>query len=133
MQTSPEKSATARDVRIAVVTIHESWSDERATYRLCETDGTVCDCWLPGLELPEPLPLDRGGFESRSDAQGFKLGIDRERALFGLLPGLTVEDIDRERHQLDTYHGKHPATLDDFAPAQPERLPPFVRCRPRVA
>jgi hypothetical protein len=88
-------------VRIAVVTVHESWSDEKPTYRLCEADGTVCVNWLPGLEPNDPEgPLDRGGFESRSDAEGFRLGVDYERSLFGLIAE-SVEEIDRERAQLD--------------------------------
>jgi hypothetical protein len=99
---SVTKKCYRRDVRVAVVKIHESWSDEKPTYRLCEADGAICDCWLPGLELPEPDPLDRGGFDQRLDAEAFALGIDYERALFGLLPGVTVEDVDAERHQLDS-------------------------------
>jgi len=86
-------------VRIAVVKILECWS-EKPTYRLCEADGSVCDCWLPGCEPPEPEPLDFGGFDQRLDAQAFALGIDYERALFGLIAE-SVEDIDRERAQLD--------------------------------
>jgi hypothetical protein len=87
-------------VRIAVVTVHESWSDTKPTYRLCESDGSVCDCWLPGLEPPEPEPLDGGGFELRSDAAAFALGVDYERSLFGLIAE-SVEEIDTERAQLD--------------------------------
>ena len=49
----------------------------------------MCDCWLPGIENPDPEgPLDRGGFAERPDATAFKLGIDRERA------------------ELDCYHAK---------------------------
>lgn len=59
------------------------------------------DCWLPGRELPEPQPLDHGGFDLQGDALGFSLGVDRERALFGLIPE-SVDDIDRERAALDT-------------------------------
>jgi hypothetical protein len=100
---SVKKKCYGRDVRIAVVTIHELWGDEKPTFRLCEeSDGSVCDCWLPGLEPPEPEPLDFGGFEQRLDAQAFALGVDYERALFNLLPGVTVEDVDRERAQLDS-------------------------------
>jgi hypothetical protein len=98
-----EEKCYGRDVRIAVVKIHELRSDEKPTYRLCEQDGSVCDCWLPGLEPPDwEGPLDFGGFDSRLDAEGFALGIDYERALFNLLPGVTVEDVDAERHQLDS-------------------------------
>jgi hypothetical protein len=114
---SVTKKCYRRRVRIAVVKIHELCSDEKPTYRLCESDGSVCDCWLPGLEPPEPEPLDFGGFDQRLDAEAFALGIDYERALdaeafalgidyeralFGLLPGVTVEDVDAERHQLDS-------------------------------
>jgi hypothetical protein len=99
---SVKKKCYRRRVRIAVVTVHESWVDTKPTYRLCESDGSVCDCWLPGLEPPEPAPLDFGGFDQRLDAEGFALGIDRERALFGLLPGVTAEDVDAERHRLDS-------------------------------
>jgi hypothetical protein len=98
---SVKKKCYGRSVRIKVVGVHECWS-EKPTFRLCESDGSVCDCWLPGLEPPDwEGPLDRGGFEQRLDAQGFALGIDYERALFNLLPGVTVEDVDRERAQLD--------------------------------
>ena len=101
-QRSVTKKCYRRDVRVAVQTVHESWIDTKPTFRLCESDGSVCDCWLPGLEPPEPEPLDFGGFDQRLDAQAFALGIDYERALFGLLPGVTVEDVDAERHQLDS-------------------------------
>jgi len=90
-------------VRIQIERIEEGdpLGDTFTTYRLCEPDGSVCDCWLPGLERPDwEGPLDRGGFESRCDAHAFALGVDRERALFGLLD-VTVEDIDAERAQLD--------------------------------
>jgi hypothetical protein len=117
-------------VRIAISTVHELYNGESPTYRLCEPDGTVCDNWLPGLEPPDPEgPLDRGGFESRSDADGFRLGIDRERALFGLLPGVTVDDIDAERERLDSAarinvakQRKARATLNDVARLALERM-----------
>jgi hypothetical protein len=71
------------------------------------------------LESPEPAPLDFGGFDQRLDAQAFALGIDYERALFGLLPGVTVADVDAERHALDsarTINGTNSRkTLDDSA------------------
>jgi hypothetical protein len=113
-------------VRIEVVTIHESWSDTKPTFRLCEADGTVCVNWLPGLEPNDPEgPLDRGGFESRSDAEGFRLGIDRERSLFGLIAE-SVEEIDRERAQLDDVRAINAAnrrkTLDDVASAALDRM-----------
>ena len=93
-------------MRVQVVPVGESWSDEPPTYRLCESGGKVCDCWLPGIENPDPEgPLDFGGFTERPDATAFKLGIDRERALFGLIPE-SVEEIDRERAELDCYHAK---------------------------
>ena len=58
-------------------------------------------------------PLDCGGFDSRTDAMAFKLGIDYERALHGLLAE-TVADIDREREALDrglSIRGRPPADL----------------------
>jgi hypothetical protein len=95
-----EEKCYGRSVRIKVVGVHECWS-EKPTFRLCEQNGGVCDCWLPGLEPPDwEGPLDRGGFEQRLDAQAFALGVDYERALFGLLD-VTIEDVDRERAQLD--------------------------------
>jgi hypothetical protein len=45
--------------------------------------------------------LDKGGFELRSDAEGFKLGVDWIRAAAGLLGELTTDDIDIERSRLD--------------------------------
>jgi len=114
-------------VRIAVVTVHESWSDEKPTFRLCEQDGTVCDCWLPDIEPPDPEgALDRGGFDQRLDAQAFALGVDYERALFGLLPGVTVADVDAERAQLDGVRSINAAnrrkTLADVASAALDRM-----------
>jgi hypothetical protein len=118
MQTALEKKCYVRNVRIAVVTVHESWSDERPTYRLCEADGSVCVNWLPGLEPNDPEgPLDRGGFEQRLDAEGFRLGVDRCRAEHGLIPGVTVADVDAERAGLDDVRSINAAnrhkTLDD--------------------
>ena len=124
---SVTKKCYRRRVRIAVVKIHELCSDEKPTYRLCESDGSVCDCWLPGLEPPEPEPLDFGGFDQRLDAEAFALGIDYERALFGLLPGVTVEDVDAERHQLDSMTAINRAnsrkTLDSAALDQMDDAP----------
>jgi hypothetical protein len=113
-------------VRIEVVTVHESWSDTKPTYRLCEADGTVCDCWLPGQEAPDwEGPLDRGGFDQRLDATAFALGIDFERALFGLIAETTA-DIDAERAQLDDVRSINAAnrrkTLDDVASAALDRM-----------
>jgi hypothetical protein len=127
MQTSLEEKCYGRGVRIAVVTVHESWSDTKPAYRLCETDGTVCDCWLPGCEPPDPEgPLDRGGFDQRLDADGFRLGIDRCRAEHGLIPGVTVADVDAERAQLDDVRSINQAnrrkTLDDVASAALDRM-----------
>ena len=123
---SVTKKCYRRRVRVAVQTVHESWSDEKPTYRLCEADGSVCDCWLPGLEPPEPAPLDFGGFDQRLDAQAFALGIDYERALFGLLPGVTVEDVDAERQRLDGLTAINRAnrrkTQDDAASGALERM-----------
>ena len=105
-------------MRIAVVSVFECWS-EKPTFRLCEADGSVCDCWLPGCEPPDPEgPLDRGGFEQRLDAQAFALGVDYERALFGLIAE-SVEEIDAERAQLDDVRSINAAnrrkTLDGAA------------------
>jgi hypothetical protein len=87
-------------VRISILTVCDL--DGRPLYRLCESDGSYAINWLPGLEPDDPYGvLDCGGYDQRLDAQAFKLGVDRERALFGLLPGVTVEDIDAERAQLD--------------------------------
>jgi hypothetical protein len=112
-------------VRISILTVCDL--DGRPLYRLCESDGSYAINWLPGLEPDDPYGvLDCGGYDQRLDAQAFKLGIDRERALFGLLPGVTVEDIDRERHQLDTARTINAAnrrkTLDDVASAALERM-----------
>ena len=96
-------------------------------YRLCEPNGTVCDCWLPGLEDPDHEgPLDRNGFDEHSDAQAFKLGVDWIRAEAGLLPGVTVADIDREREALDS---RAPIT----ATPEPVHIPPVIDYRRRVA
>jgi hypothetical protein len=93
-------------MRVQVVPIEECWGDEPPTYRLCESGGKACDCWLPGIENPDPEgPLDRGGFTERPDATAFALGVDRERALFGLLTE-TVDGIDREHAKLDHFHAK---------------------------
>jgi hypothetical protein len=132
MQTSLEEKCYLRGVRIAVVTVHESWSDTKPTYRLCEADGTTCNCWLPGIEPPDPEgALDRGGFDQRLDAAAFALGVDYERALFGLIAE-TVEAIDIERHALDSYHR---ATLDKVAANAVKRIDerpePVVRRRRR--
>ena len=76
--------------------------DGESPYRVLELDGKPVDCWLPGLEPNDPEgPLDRGGFESKLDANAFRLGVDRERALHGLISGVKVEDVDRERADLD--------------------------------
>ncbi len=123
-------------MRIQVVRIEELW-DEQPTYRLCEDSGALCDCWLPGLENPEG-PLDCGGFDRRDDAQAFKLGIDRERALFGLIPE-SVEAIDREREALDrtwTARGRPPADIEPSPESTVEQMVPFyahIEYRRRVA
>jgi len=117
-----QKKSYGRGVRIAVVSVHECWS-EKPTFRLCEQDGSVCDCWLPGCEPPDPEgPLDRGGFDQRLDAQAFAFGIDYERALFGLIAETTA-DIDRERAELDSVARINGANrskaLDDSAALDP--------------
>lgn len=84
-------------------------------WRVVEPNGRPCICWLPGLELADPEgALDRGGFELRNDAQGYALGVNWERAFFGLLDGVTTEDIDQERAELDRYCRSLPEPwLDD--------------------
>jgi hypothetical protein len=77
----------------------DSWDDEPPIFRLYEDDGTVCVAWLPD-EYPHG-PLDGGGFDSRSDAQTFKLGVDYERALHGLIAEST-DDIEAERLALES-------------------------------
>jgi hypothetical protein len=100
--------------------------DGEITYRVLELDGKPVDCWLPGLEPNDPEgPLDRGGFELRSDAAAFALGVDYERALFGLIAE-SVEEIDAERHQLDGVKAINRAnrrkTLDDATGDALERM-----------
>lgn len=81
-------------------------------WRLCEPDGSLCVNWAPGLEHDDPEgPLDRGGFDRRTDALAFKLGVDRWRAEKGLIPE-TVADIDAERRKLDG--GRPLPELDDL-------------------
>jgi hypothetical protein len=112
-------------MRVKVERVRELWSDEPATFRIVEANGEPVTCWLPGREADDwEGPLDRGGFEQRLDAQGFALGIDYERALFGLLPGVTVEEIDRERAQLDDVRSINAANRrkTDVASAALERM-----------
>jgi hypothetical protein len=108
-------------------------------YRLCEPDGSISVNWLPGVELDDPEgPLDRGGYRSICDARAFALGIDRARAGAGLLAGVTVEQIDRERGQLDRKSyirrlhcigtGAVGLLLADDMPGQPRRVTP-PKCR----
>jgi len=80
----------------------DGWGEP--VYRLCESDGEICVRWLPD-EWPDPDGLDKGGFDSRHDAQSFKLGIDRLRAEHGLIAE-SVDDIDRERAKLDHFHAR---------------------------
>ena len=76
-------------------------------YRICEADDELVTCWLPGIEPDDPGGcLDRGGFGRRSDAVGFSLGINWERAYHGQLDGITTADIDEERGTLDGYKPK---------------------------
>ena len=109
-------------MRVQVVRFGETWSEP--VHRLYEADGTLSVCWLPGLELPIG-PLDGGGFDSRADALAFKLGVDCERALHGMIVE-TVDDIARERAELDRC-----ATV--AKPEQLEAEPPEVEYRRRVA
>jgi len=101
------------------VEVDSGWYVRR--WRVVEWDGTPCRCWAPGLEWPDPEgPLDRGGFDRKSDAKAFALGVDRWRAEKRLIRE-TVQDIDRERRKLD---GRVPlpelddVELDDFEPAE---------------
>ena len=119
--------------RVRVEKISEGW-DDRTTYRVCEADGTPSVNWLPGYENDDPLgPLDRGGFDRLDDATAFALGVDYERAFCGLLDGVTVADIERERRRLDKYFGKPAESADGFAGARKEKPAPVVTHRRRVA
>ena len=69
-------------------------------WRVCELDDSPVVQWLP-WEFPESTPIDRGGFRNRNDAKAFCLGVCWERAYHGLIPGVTVADIDAERAKLD--------------------------------
>ena len=90
-----------RVVRVRVEAVREVSEAESLTYRLVEQDGRLVECWLPGIENLDPEgPLDRGGFDLQSDAVAFALGVDRERALHGLI-AKSVEQIDAERAELD--------------------------------
>ena len=103
-------------------TLDDDW-DEVVFYRVTESDGELVDCWLPGIEPPDPYgPLDRGGFSERTDARAFALGIDRERALHGLLPGITVAHVDELRQGLD---GAQWQNRERPQPAQDDR--PYQR------
>ena len=85
-------------MRIQVRRFTEPWCEP--VYRLCEQDGSIADRWLPD-EDPEPNGLDAGGFDNRGDARAFKLGVDSERALHGLIPEST-DDIEAERQALES-------------------------------
>jgi hypothetical protein len=88
-------------MRVKVERVRELWSDEPATFRIVEANGEPVTCWLPGREADDwEGALDRGGFDQRLDATAFALGVDYERALFGLIAE-SVEEIDAERAQLD--------------------------------
>lgn len=110
-------------------TIDEDWI-EMTVYRVVEENGERCDCWLPGLEVPDPDgDLDRLGFDSRSDAAAFALGVDWIRAEAGLLPGVTTADIDRERAELDQRH----KPVQTLAPEPPAPAPAVEYRRRRMA
>ena len=105
-------------MRARVDRVEECWGDE-PSYRVVELDGTPCDCWLPGIENPDPEgPLDRGGFERQADAQAFALGVCWERAAHGLLPGVSVEDVDTERARLDSTKRPRAVSEPHEEPAQ---------------
>jgi len=93
----------------------------RILWRVVE-EGTSrpVDCWLPS-EPPDPEgDLDRGGFDSRPDAEAFRLGVDWIRAEAGLIPEST-DDVDHERRKLD---GSRPfPALDDLT--YQETAPPL--------
>jgi hypothetical protein len=98
---TPDESAPESVATIGRVVV-EVGGD--GTFRVCEADGSLCYRWVP-WELPQPLPLDRGGFTCHADAVAFALGVCWERAYHGLLPEST-EDIDREREALDRLQGR---------------------------
>jgi hypothetical protein len=97
------------------------------SYRLCGQDGRLCHSWLPGIELDDYLPINRGGFDEQHEAFGFKLAIDLIRAEAGLIAE-TPEQIEQERSRLDKKPGRAPsiepqAALDRFADRIKERAP----------
>jgi hypothetical protein len=139
---TPDESAPESVATIGRVVV-EVGGD--GTFRVCEADGSLCYRWVP-WELPQPLPLDRGGFTCHADAVAFALGVCWERAYHGLLPEST-DDIDGEREALDQIRpGRHatksepevilagfmarvrrwsaPTSLDDFASLMLRRLEP---------
>ena len=62
-------------------------------------------------------PVDAGGFENFFEAFFHKLGIDYIRAEAGELPGVTVDDIEAERHRaeaLEAHGAPSPAELAEF-------------------
>jgi len=80
-------------------------------FRLCEADGSLCIRWLP--DENSDGPLDFGGFESRHDAEAFRLGVDLIRAEAGLLTEMAA-DIQRERTMLDrglSFRGRLPSAF----------------------
>ena len=85
------------------------------TWRVVEEDGSAVYRWVP-WEPAELEPLDRGGFEARDDAHGFALGVCYERALHGLIPGMTVEDVDVLRRRLDPERVPEPRPLSVLPP-----------------
>lgn len=106
----------------------ESWGFYEV-WRIVETSGWPVTCWLPGIEDDEGEPIDKGGFESKHDAELFALGVCWERAYHGLLPGMTTADVDAERAKYDT--GRVSALdsirIDDGPPSPlsaPQRPPP---------
>ena len=114
-------------MRIQVRRFTDPWCEP--VYRLCEQDGSIADRWLPD-EDPEPEGLDAGGFDNRSDADAFRLGVDWIRAEAGLISNVTAGDIDRERDALD---GCRVNQVTDRNLNETPEAEPVVEYRRRVA
>jgi hypothetical protein len=68
-------------------------------FRITEANGELVDRWIP----TDPFlgSLDKGGFELRSDAVAFSLGVDTVRAEAGLFDPSVSRSIHRERDAQD--------------------------------
>lgn len=98
-------------------------------WRVVEADGSLCVNWLsPDFECDDDLPLDKGGFDDRKDAELFALGVTWERAFHGLLEGVTTTDIDRQRDRYD--RGARVSVLDDLDLDDGPPIPFSARPRP---